>query len=245
MTGALSEARASAQAALLDVSGLSAGYGGVAALSAVDLAVAAGEVVVLIGANGAGKSTCLKSLMGLLPATSGQIRLAGREISGLSTQARARAGLGYVPEGRRVFPGMTVQDNIEVACNAPAVERRRRRDYVFDIFPVLAERSNIRAWQLSGGQQQMLAIGRALMTGPRLLLMDEPSLGLAPVLAGEVLVLTRRLARDGMAVLLAEQAVLPALDVADRGLLLALGRVAASGTPEMLREHALVRYGLL
>lgn len=224
--------------ALLAVEGLSVGYGGAVALDAVSLSVAAGETVALLGANGAGKSTLLKALLGLVPAR-GAVRFDGRDLGGLATERRVRLGLGYVPEGRRVFAGMSVRDNLEVAGLDDRRARARDVERVFALFPDLARKSADTAWRLSGGQQQMLSLGRALMGRPRLLLLDEPSLGLSPKLADEVFAAVRAIAASGTAVLLAEQSAARALSVAPRAVLLRLGRVVRDGPARGLSETTL------
>jgi branched-chain amino acid transport system ATP-binding protein len=182
---------------LLEIERICVAYGPVSALESVTLSVRAGEAVALVGANGAGKSTLFKSIVGFLRPASGGLRFLGRDLIGLRPERRARLGLGYAPEGRRVFPGMTVRENLEVAAFADKEERRRRLARTYDLFPQLAERQAALGWQLSGGQQQMLAIGRALMGRPRLLLLDEPSLGLSPKLADEVLAAVTAIVKDG------------------------------------------------
>jgi len=224
--------------ALLSVEGLSVGYGGASALESVSLSVAAGETVAFLGANGAGKSTLLKALLGLVPAR-GTLRLDGRDLGGLATERRVRLGLGYVPEGRRVFAGMSVRDNLEVAGLDSRRERARDVERVFALFPDLARKSAETAWRLSGGQQQMLSLGRALMGRPRLLLLDELSLGLSPKLADEVFAAVRAIAGAGTAVLLAEQSAARALAVAPRAVLLRLGRVVWDGPARGVSETAL------
>jgi branched-chain amino acid transport system ATP-binding protein len=216
-------------APLLTLDSLSVTYGGAPVVDAVSLAIAPGEVLALVGSNGAGKSSLMRAVIGLEPATSGRIVLDGTDITALPPERRARLGLGYVPEGRRVFPGMSVRDNLEVASFAPKPVRSSLLDRVFTLFPQLRTKSSDRAWRLSGGQQQMLAIGRALMGEPRLLLLDEPSMGLSPRLTSEVMATVRAIAAGGTAVLLAEQAARRALQAADRGLWLHLGRVADTG----------------
>ncbi|MBK1840010.1 ABC transporter ATP-binding protein [Azospirillum sp. YIM B02556] len=223
---------------LLSVDGLTAGYGGARALDGVSLGIEAGETVALLGANGAGKSTLLKALLGLVPAR-GALRFDGADLGGLATEARVRRGIGYVPEGRRVFPGMSVRDNLEVAGLPAARDRARDVERVFALFPDLAAKSGEHAWRLSGGQQQMLSLGRALMGRPRLLLLDEPSLGLSPKLADEVFAAIGRIAAAGTAVLLAEQSAVRALRVAPRAILLRLGRVVGDGPVASLSEEAL------
>jgi branched-chain amino acid transport system ATP-binding protein len=216
-------------APLLTVIGLSVSYGGAPVVDNVSLTVAPGEVLALLGSNGAGKSSLMRAVIGLEPAAAGRILLDDTDITALPPERRARMGLGYVPEGRRVFPGMSVRDNLEVASFAPKTARSRLVERVFTLFPQLRTKSRDRAWQLSGGQQQMLAIGRALMGEPRLLLLDEPSMGLSPRLTSEVMATVRAIAAGGTAVLLAEQAATRALQAADRGLWLHLGRVADTG----------------
>ncbi len=209
--------------ALLEVDGLVVGHGPVTALHGVSLQVQAGEIVALVGANGAGKTTLLRALMGLVPVASGQASFAGAPLTD-PAWARARRGLGYCPEGRRVFPGLTVDENLDVAPAAGAL-----RDDIYRLFPALARRRDARGWQLSGGEQQMLALGRALMGQPKLLLLDEPSLGLSPVLVDEVYGRLRAIAEQGVAVLLAEQNAASALGAASWAYVLQLGRVVAEG----------------
>ena len=229
---------------VLQVEGLGTAAAAGAALAGISLTVAAGEVVALLGANGAGKSTLLRAVMGLVPA-SGRLRLRCRELGAAGAAARARGGMGYVPEGRRLFAGMSVRDNLLVGCLAGGGAGARRLADVLKIFPALAERLATPAWQLSGGQQQMLAIGRALMGEPALLLLDEASLGLAPLVVEEVLDRVRALARRGTAVLLAEQSIARALAVADRAYALRRGRIAAEGTPATLRASGILEHAFL
>ncbi len=231
--------------ALLEADGLTARYGQITALDAVTLEVRAGEAVALVGANGAGKTTLMKAVMGFVAPAAGALRYAGRPLGGVSVAARARLGLGYSPEGRRVFPGMSVRENLEVASRADRAATRGRLDDVFALFPALAAKHGALGWQLSGGQQQMLAIGRALMTGPRLLLLDEPSLGLSPILTAEVLGRVRAIVGRGTAVLLAEQNVAKALEVADRAYVLQVGRVVDSGPAAELRQNPRIREAFL
>jgi branched-chain amino acid transport system ATP-binding protein len=214
---------------LLEIERLRVVHGAVVALDDVSLRLERGEAMALLGANGAGKTTLLRAMMGLARIDRGTIRFDGEDLARLPPERRARLGIGYVPEGRRVFPGMSVRDNLEVAARAPTAERRRRIGEIYALFPALAARDGSAAWQLSGGQQQMLAIGRALMTAPRLLLLDEPSLGLAPKLAQEVFTRIETIARGGTAILLAEQNVARATRVTSRAALLRLGRVIRDG----------------
>jgi branched-chain amino acid transport system ATP-binding protein len=220
---------------LLEVSGLSARYGPVHALRDVSLDVRAGEVVALIGANGAGKSTLLRTIAGLLAPTAGRVAVDGRDVTGRAPEALLRAGVALVPERRRIFGDLTVLDNLELGGYALP----RGRDFAsrlaagveaaYDRFPVLRQRSRQLAGTLSGGEQQMLAIGRALMTGPRLLLCDEPSLGLAPLVVQEIMRLLAALRAAGTTILLVEQNARLALRFADRAYVLEVGRVALSG----------------
>jgi branched-chain amino acid transport system ATP-binding protein len=230
---------------LLRIEGLTARYGQITALADVSLAIGAGEAVALLGANGAGKATLMKTIMGLVAPAAGTLAFEGRDLARTSTADRARLGLGYSPEGRRVFAGMTVRENLEVACRAGASETARRRDEVFALFPALAEKRDVLGWQLSGGQQQMLAIGRALMTAPKLLLLDEPSLGLSPILTNEVLARVKAIRGRGTAVLLAEQNVAKALQVADRAYVLQVGRIHAEGPAAELATDPRIRHAFL
>lgn len=200
--------------AALRIDGVTVRHGAVVAVRDATLRIAPGTITALVGVNGAGKSSLLRAIVGLASAD-GIIRLGNRDISGLSTEARIRAGLAYVPEGRRVFPGMTVAENLLVSGPAGAVLRRQRLDRALDIFPPLAPRLRDRAWQLSGGQQQMLAIGRALMAAPDVYLLDEPTLGLAPQIIDDVAESLGRLSGAGAALLVAEQNAGFAARVAD------------------------------
>jgi branched-chain amino acid transport system ATP-binding protein len=232
-------------APLLAVENLTLRHGKMPVLTDISLRVEPGEVVALLGANGAGKSTLLRAIMGFHHPASGSVTFAGVKITDVIVAARARLGIGYCPEGRRVFAGMSVRDNLDVASHAGRAETRRRRDGVYRLFPDLAAIEDTPSWQLSGGQQQMVAIGRALMTGPKLLLLDEPSLGLSPMLAADVLKRVRTIAAEGTSVLLAEQNIVTALDIADRAYLLDLGRVADEGLSARLRARDSLRATLL
>jgi len=231
--------------ALLAIERLTVRYGEIVALSDLSLEIGAGEAVALLGANGAGKSSLLKALMGLARQTTGTIRLDGEPIGDLPVHRRVVRGLGYCPEGRRVFPGMTVHDNLAVASARPARQRDQAVERMLALFPALAGKAAERAWQLSGGQQQMLAIARALMTEPRLLLLDEPSLGLAPRLTRELLDRVRDIAAAGTAVLLAEQNVAKALSVTDRAYVLQLGRLVQSGPSVELSQSPAIQAAFL
>ena len=208
----------------LEVRSLSVRHGAVTALSEVSFAAAAGDVTVLLGANGAGKSSLLRALIGLATAT-GDIILDGGDITSLTTEDRIRAGLAWVPEGRRVFPGMTVTDNLLVACPGPSQTRQKALEEVFTLFPQLAARAAEHAWKLSGGQQQMLAIGRGLMARPKVYLLDEPALGLAPRLANAVAEGLQQISATGAAIIIAEQNAGFVADIADKTLLLRNGKL--------------------
>ena len=234
--------------ALLEVENLSVHYGAIRALKGISFRVAAAEVVALIGANGAGKSTALRTLSGLMRPSGGSIRLAGREIGGLPAHEIVRAGIAHVPEGRGIFTNLTVRENLELAGylrrrDRAALEKARER--VFRLFPRLKERLNQPGATLSGGEQQMLAFGRALMTGGRLLLMDEPSMGLAPVLVEDIFEIIREVKAEGATILLVEQNAYQALGVADRAYVLETGQIALEGRAEELRNSAEVKRAYL
>jgi branched-chain amino acid transport system ATP-binding protein len=231
--------------ALLTVSGLTARYGQITALEGVSLEIGAGEAVALLGANGAGKSSLLNCIIGFVEPAAGAIALDGAPLARVPIADRCRRGLGYSPEGRRVFPGMTVRENLEVASRAPRRATEALIEEVFSVFPGLRQKEHTMSWQLSGGQQQMLAIGRALMTQPRLLLLDEPSLGLSPLLTNEVLGQVAAIVARGTAVLLAEQNVARALAVTSRAYVLQTGRVVAEGESAGLRHNPLIREAFL
>jgi branched-chain amino acid transport system ATP-binding protein len=227
---------------MLELSAISAHYAKNQVLRAVDLRVAAGEVVALIGANAAGKSTTMRLIAGLKRASSGSIRLDGIEIESLSTPKRVRLGIALVPEGRQVFAQSTVLENLTMgAYHRPdRNDIRHDIDAMFAMFPRLGERRYQRAGSMSGGEQQMVAIARGLMARPKCLLLDEPTLGLAPVIVEEISLTVMKLAREGMTVLLAEQNAAMALDVASRAYVLAAGAIAAEGRPEALKSSPIV-----
>lgn len=221
--------------ALLDIQDLRGGYGRVEVLRGVDLQVNAGEMVALLGSNGAGKSTLNKMVCGLCPAWAGTVRFDGHDLSGAHYREVVRAGLIQVPEGRKVFPNLSVLENLELGSFTRARERRALNlERVFAIFPRLKERLRQHAGTMSGGEQQMLAIGRGLMAEPVLLILDEPSLGLSPLLVEEMFSLIRQLRDDGLAVLLVEQNVGQSLEIADRAYVLENGSVRFSGLPKDL-----------
>ena len=222
--------------ALLEVSGLSVSYGRVAALSDVSLTVNEGEVVTVLGANGAGKSTLLKAILGAVPAKAGGIAFADADITRLPPHRRMGAGLVLVPEGRRILITLTVEENLRLGAHmrrdTAAVEREMAA--IYDRFPNLAERRHMAASCLSGGEQQMLAIGRAMMAKPRLMMLDEPSLGLSPLFVSKLFDLIRELNTEGLSVLLVEQNTGKALKAAHSATVLELGRVAMAGAPAVL-----------
>ncbi len=226
---------------LLEVRELVAGYGEVEVLHGVSLQVGAGEVVALVGSNGAGKTTTLRAISGLIKPAAGQVFFDGRRVDGLDPHLIVRLGIVQVPEGRKIFPSLTVLENLELGAYVPEARRYRAESLklVFQLFPVLAERSRQPAGTLSGGQQQMLAIGRALMARPRLLMLDEPSLGLAPNVVTEIFRKVSQIRESGTTVLLVEQNVRRALRVADRGYVLENGRVVleGSGTELLANDH--------
>jgi branched-chain amino acid transport system ATP-binding protein len=193
-----------------------------------DFVVNAGEVVALLGGNGAGKTALLEGVLGFRPMAR-TVKLFGQDVSSLAVEHRVALGVGYVPEGRRVFAGLTVRENLEACSTASAALRRRRVDEMLVLFPMLGERPDARAWLLSGGQQQMLALARALMNRPRLLLMDEPTLGLAPVVVADLLRRLPQMAAEGMAIVLAEQRAALALGAASRGVVLSRGQIVRTG----------------
>ncbi len=232
--------------ALLSLEGVHAGYGRTAVLRGVDVTVGAGELVALIGANGAGKSTLLKTVVGVLAPSAGRVVFDGRDVSGSRPERLVREGVALVPEGRMLFGPMTVAENLELGAYAvPASKRaasvRERVARVNELFPILAERAAQPAATLSGGEQQMLAVGRALMSQPRMLLLDEPSLGLAPKVIAEIFSALERLRADGMTILLVEQDAKLALKHADRGYVMRTGRVVLDGTSSELLADESVR----
>jgi branched-chain amino acid transport system ATP-binding protein len=228
-----------ADRALLRVRGLRAGYGEVEILRGVDLELGAGDLVAVLGSNGAGKSTLNLAISGLVAAREGSIEFDGRSIHNASPAEIVAAGLLHVPEGRRIFPNMSVTDNLDLGSYRRATAQRKvNRERVFSIFPRLRERAAQRAGTLSGGEQQMLAIGRGLMAEPKLLILDEPSLGLSPLLVEEMFALIRRLNKDGLAVLLVEQNVVQSLDIVHRAYVLEHGSFVMSGSAADIRANA-------
>lgn len=231
---------------MLAVRELAAGYGPVEVLRGVDLEVGAGEIVALLGPNGAGKTTLNRVVSGLLPPRAGEVRFDGAAVSRLPPQRIVEAGLVHVPEGRRVFPDLSVHENLLLGGYRRGRARRAENlERVYGLFPRLAERRRQAAGTLSGGEQQMLAIGRALMAEPRLLILDEPSLGLAPLVVEQVLQLLVELNRAGLAVLLVEQNVVQSLAVARRAYVLEQGRIVAAGPSETLLADERLRRAYL
>ena len=224
---------------LLNFDSVTAGYGRAVVLEGVTLEVNEGEVVALLGANGAGKTTLLRTASGMLRATAGSIRVGGVDAARLSSHQIARSGVAQVPEGRGVFPGLTVEENLRLGTFAARDgEAGGWKESAFELFPWMKNRARQVAGTLSGGEQQMLAIARALVAQPRLLLLDEPSLGLSPRIVEEVFRTLQAIRSRGVAILLAEQNVRRALDLADRGYVLNAGRVALEGTVDRLRDGA-------
>ncbi|MDA9529031.1 hypothetical protein ACM42_11510 [Bradyrhizobium sp. CCBAU 25338] len=230
---------------MLETRNLRVQYGEIAALRDVTFRIAPGEAVALVGANGAGKSTLIKTITGLLRPKDGQLLLDGADVRTVPANRRARMGIGYSPEGRRVFPGLSVRENLEVASFGSRRETRRLIDDMYAIFPALKEKETSLGWTLSGGQQQMLAICRALMSRPRLLLLDEPSLGLSPKLTDDVLFRIPEIAKAGTAVVLAEQNLTKALEVTDRAYVLRVGSIVLDGASSDLRSNPTVRSSFL
>lgn len=230
--------------ALLDVTDLSVRYGEIEALRAASFTVEEGSVVTLLGSNGAGKSTTLRAISGLAAPSGGSILFEGRSILNLGPEAIVRLGISHVPEGRRVFPGLTARENIMLGASnrsAPTKAIAREADAMFDLFPDIRPFAAALGWTLSGGQQQMVAVARGLMAKPRLLLLDEPSLGLAPVIVQAVFRIIAEIRRRGATVLLVEQNARMALKVADYGYVLESGRLALGDTPtNLLRDESIV-----
>jgi branched-chain amino acid transport system ATP-binding protein len=233
--------------ATLEVRDINTYYGNIHALQGVSIVVRDGEIVTLIGANGAGKSTTLRTISGILQPRQGQITLDGRQINGLPPHRIVELGVCQVPEGRRIFPRMTVLENLEMGAFARKDRGRLGADLdrVFELFPRLKERVGQKGGTLSGGEQQMLAIGRALMSRPKILLLDEPSMGLAPILVETIFRTVQEINQQGVTVLLVEQNALMALQVADRGYVLETGAIVLDDTAANLRENETVQKAYL
>ena len=234
---------------LLELDGVFAAYGKVQALRGLSLHVEGQEIVALLGANGAGKSTTLRTISGLVTPQSGSLTFAGHDISGLNPEKIVRLGIAHVPEGRRVFPGLTVRENILLGAsnrgNVPPAEMQSDLERMLTIFPVLREFADTLGWRLSGGQQQMVAIARGLMARPKLLLLDEPSLGLAPLIVRQVFKVIGDIRAHGTTVLLVEQNAHMALSIADRGYVLETGTLVTQGKPQQLLANEDIRAAYL
>lgn len=232
---------------LLKIENLKVSYGGIEALKGISLEVNEGEIVTLIGANGAGKSTTLRAIMNLVPAAAGDISYLDKSIKGLETQRVVEQGITLVPEGRRVFPNLTVLENLRIGAYLRNEEAGIQADiqHVYSLFPRLEERSWQMAGTLSGGEQQMLAVGRALMAKPKLIMMDEPSLGLAPLVVKDIFGIIRRINEEGVTVLLIEQNANAALKVAHRGYVLETGRITMADTGTALLNDERVKQAYL
>lgn len=247
---------------MLKISDIKTYYGNIMALKGVSMEVSEGEIITLIGANGAGKTSLLNAISGSVPLRGGEIWLDGRRLNGLTPHQTVRLGLGYVPEGRQIFGGMSVTDNLTLGGYSECAKTwlgplrlasgfmrrpsiRANLEMVYRLFPILQERRNQQAGSLSGGEQQMLAIGRALMSSPHMLLLDEPSLGLAPTLVRDILKLLSRLRDEGLTILLIEQDATAALRIADRGYVMERGRITMEGTAKDLMGDDRVRQAYL
>lgn len=232
---------------MLAINDLRASYGAVAVLNGISLEVASGEVVALIGANGAGKTTTLMTISGILPNRTGSILFCGEEISGLPPHRIVEKGVCHVPEGRRIFPRLSVLENLQMGGYLQTDPKRAAEDLeqIFTFFPILKERRFQRGGTLSGGEQQMLAIGRALMSRPKLLLLDEPSLGLSPLMAEKIFEMIREIRRQGKTILLVEQNAHAALTLADRGYVMETGRIVLSDPASQLLQNPRVQSAYL
>ncbi len=222
---------------LLEVSGLDVRYGRNHAVKSMDLTIGEGEVVTVLGANGAGKSSLLKAIQGTVKPSGGRVRLGGRDVTGWSAPRRVRDGLVLVPEGRQIFVSLTVHENLQMGAYSRREPVEAEISDIYERFPNLAQRRDMPASVLSGGEQQMLAIGRALLAKPKLMMLDEPSLGLSPILVQQLFQLIDQLNRDGLAILLVEQNTFMALQSAHRAYVLELGETVLQGTPEQLAEE--------
>jgi len=232
---------------MLEVERLEVARGDAVAVWDVSLVVGARELVTVVGPNSAGKTTLIDAIAGLLPIRGGRVRLGGRDLASVPAHELCRQGIALVPEGRRLFPAMTVEENLEIGCYAPAARAQRAEslERVYGTFPILRERRRQLAGSLSGGQQQMVAIGRALMAMPRLLLLDEPSLGLAPQIVDQLFEVVASIHAEGVAVLLVEQNIVQAFAIAARAYVLEQGRIVAEGAPSELARDARIREAYL
>ena len=233
---------------MLKISGLSAGYGGLAVLKDVAIHVRAGEFAAIVGPNGAGKTTLFKTISGIVPAMAGQIEFNGQNLLAIPPAQRAHLGIAHIPEGRQVFPSLSILENLEMGAYTQAGQDHWKDNIekIFTWFPILAQRQKSQAGALSGGQQQMLAIARGIASSPKLLMFDEPSMGLAPTIADEIFERILTIHREmGLTVLLVEQRVAEALHFADRGYVLESGRIVLEGSPEELKSNDRVRKAYL
>jgi branched-chain amino acid transport system ATP-binding protein len=228
---------------MLSLATVSAGYGSFQALFGVSLEVSRGEAVGVIGPNGAGKTTLMRVISGILPMRQGMMTLEGHSIGGMPAHRVVEQGIAHVPENRRLFPRLSVEENLRVGAFIPSARARfsERLDWVFDLFPRLKDRRNQLAGTMSGGEQQMCAIARALMSKPKVLLMDEPSAGLAPLVVAQVFELVRKIRAEGLTVLIVEQNVQQVLEVVDRAYLLEVGAIKLSGTATELKGNSFIR----
>jgi branched-chain amino acid transport system ATP-binding protein len=228
---------------MLSLVAVSAGYGSFRALFDVSLEVAAGEAVGVIGPNGAGKTTMMRVISGVVPLAAGAMTFDGRSLAGLPAHRIVERGIAHVPENRRLFPRLTVEDNLRIGAFIPQARRHigEQMSWVYDLFPRLKERREQLAGTLSGGEQQMCAIGRALMSRPKMLLMDEPSAGLAPLVVQQVFELVQRIRAEGLTVLIVEQNVQQVLEIVDRAYLLEVGRIRLAGSSGELKDNDLIR----
>ncbi len=232
---------------MLSINGIDVFYGNIQALKEVSLEINEGEIVTLIGANGAGKSTLLKTISGLLKPKHGDILLEGNSVAGKAAQVIVKKGISHVPEGRRVFSNLTVDENLELGAYLRKDKKEIREDFekVYELFPRLKERRKQQAGTLSGGEQQMLAMGRALMARPRLLLLDEPSMGLAPLLVKTIFSIIQEINKTGTTILLVEQNANMALSIADRAYVIETGKIVAAGTADELNQSDQIRNAYL
>jgi branched-chain amino acid transport system ATP-binding protein len=232
---------------MLTINNLVVSYGGIEALKGIDLEVEEGKIVTLVGANGAGKSTTLRTIMGLLKPAAGRIIYRGQDLLKAKTQNMVKLGIALVPEGRRVFPNLTVMENLKIGAFYRNDEREIKSDFnwIFKLFPILKERTWQLAGTLSGGEQQMLAVGRALMSRPKLLMMDEPSLGLAPMMVKEIFRIIKEIHQEGMTILLIEQNANAALHIADTGYVMETGRIVLKGAGKELLTNDEVKRAYL
>lgn len=224
---------------VLKLENLEVSYGPIKALKGIDISVKEGEIVALLGANGAGKTTTLRSISNVVPVSYGKIIYDGKNITGLASEKITRLGISQSPEGRQIFSDLTVEENLKIGAYILSDKKKIQENFqrVYSYFPVLEERKNQNAQTLSGGEQQMLAIGRALMNSPKLLLLDEPSLGLAPMYVTEILNIVKQISKDGVTVVIVEQNAAQTLKIADHGYVLELGKIHVSGTAQEILEN--------